>query len=262
MSGRKIQIALIILAVLGLSTGFILYRNLKSEKNTVERQAEQLLDRKGQFNSQTTEAQVAELKEAVLFLAQEVGEVKTTEHESVENTSNSFSRVSSPSLSGTINTGSADLLIRIKSLEDKVKSLEQKVSISPSASPTSATSTKLPVQYIPLGIDAQTNDQNGTTLDTYEISLDPAEFPGYTSMQLEVVMKLSEANGTLSANLYDYTDNAVIQYSDVSTTSINYSTKISSTFKLPATRRNYRVWAKSSAGFLGYIHSARLKVNY
>lgn len=261
MTGRKIQIALIILALFGVVTGAFLYRSLKSEKNNVERQAQQLLDRNGEFNAQTTDAQVAELKEALLFLAQEVGDVKSAKSND-SNQSSSFSRVSSPNLSGTINTGSADLLIRIKALEDKVNSLEQKLGVSSSPAPSSSSITKLPVQYIPLGINAQTDDQNGIALDTFEITLDPADFPGYTSMQLEVVMKLSESIGTLTTSLYNYTDRSSVQYSETSTSSTNYVTGISSTFKLSSGRKTYRVWAKSSNGTLSYIQSARLKVNY
>lgn len=264
MTDRKIQIGLAALALLGIVTGAILYRSLKKQENTVEKQASQLLESSGSFNAQTTETQVAELKEALLFLAKEVGTVKSASSKSnIDDSSSSFSRVSSPNLAGSLTSNSADLIIRIKSLEDKVLALEQKIGTTASPSPsTSTTVTKFPTQYIPLGIDSQTNDQNGVALDNYEINLDPAEFPGYTSMQLEVTLKLSEASGTLSSSLYNYTDRSEIQYSSVSTTSTNYLSLVSSTFKLPAGKKVYRIWAKSTNGFLGYIQSARLKVNY
>ncbi len=267
MPSKKVLIIIGTVLVILLVISAVLYRNLKSEKNIVEKQAQNLLDKNGEFNAQSTEAQISDLKQSLLYLAREVGTIKTGDSDNLETASSnleSYSRVASPALSGNYNA-SADLIIRIKSLEDRLAVLERRAGVSsspaPSSSPGAATSN-LKVQYIPLGIDTTTNDKVGLALDTYDISLDPADFPNYTSISLEVVMKMSEAVGELSVNLYNYTDGVALSNSGITTSSTKYSSYSSPGFRLATGRKTYRLWVKSSEGYTVYIQSARLKVSY
>ncbi len=261
MLNKKFIAIVLISAVIIVVTLAVLYLNLKTENNQVQRQAEDLLDKNGEFNSKSTDSQVTELKQALLFLAQEVGDIKNSEAGGdSSNTTSTYSRVSSPNISGNVN-GSADLVIRLKALEDKVTALENKLSSSPAPS-ASTSGSNLKLQYIPLGINSETTDRNGIALDTYEISLDPADFPNYSNIQLEVVMKMSEAIGELSVSLYNFTDNVGINNSGITTHATNYGSYTSSGFRLASGRKTYRLWSKSSEGYLSYIQSARLKVNY
>ncbi len=263
MPSKKIIIITLIALVSLLVISLVLYRNLKTEKNQVERQAQALLDNNGDFSAQSTDAQINDLKQSLLFLAQEVGTIRSAESSAITSTSGT-SRVASQNLSGNLST-SADLIIRIKSLEDKISVLEQKVGTSKSSpAPSNSTSTTpaLKVQYIPIAASSTSNDQSGSTLDTSEISLDPSEFPGYTSIQLEVVMKQAEAVGEATVSLFNYTDGVTISNSSITTANTAYTTYSSQGVKLSSGRKTYRLWAKSSQGYTVYIQSARLKVNY
>lgn len=270
MPSKKVLIIIGVVLTVLLVISAILYRNLKSEKNKVEKQAQNLLDKNGEFNAQSTEAQIDDLKQSLLYLAREVGTMKgDTSSLDTASTSltGSYSRVSSPNLTGNLNT-SADMLLRIKAAEDRVAVLEHRLGVSSSPSPSSSpgtvttTTSNLKVQYIPLGVATTSNDKTGLALDTYEINLDPADFPNYTSVSLEVVMKMNEAVGELSVNLYNYTDGAVVTNSAITTSSTQFAAYTSAGFRLASSKKTYRLWVKSSEGYTVSIQSARLKVTY
>lgn len=264
LQSKWAKIGLGIAIVLIFIVGLVMYRSLKSEKNVVEKQAQDLLNRNGEFSAQSSEAQIAELKEAMLYLAKELGTVQKND---TQTDSGSFDRVVSPNITGSLSgsVSSADLLLRLRSLEEKVLVLESKSGVTAASSSlplSTSTSTKNPIQYITLGAGAELTDRNGIALPEFEVTLDPADFPGYVNMVLESNVRMSESVGTLSLNLYNATDKVSITNSDISTNSTSSIATASFNFRLATGRKTYRIWAKSSEGYLSYINSARLKITY
>ncbi len=154
---------------------------------------------------------------------------------------------------------------RVKTLENQVgqlKSGSSQVQTTPAPTTTVApTSTKKSPLYIPLSSGGSANDQNWYTIAGYEASIDPADYPGYTSMQLEVSLRLTEPTGTAYARLYNATDNSAIS-SEASTTSSTTVLTSSSGFTLPAGRKTYRMQTKSSNNIEIQLQNARIKVNF
>jgi len=267
LHSKWVKIGAVIAVILLFTVGLVMYRTLKSEKNVVEKQAQDLLNRNGEFNAQSSEAQIAELKEAMLYLAKELG---TVQKSGSQTDSSSFDRVISPNITGSLSgsVSSVDLLLRLRSLEEKVLVLESKSGVTaasssiPLSTTTSTASTKNPVQYIPLGAGVELTDRNGIVLPEFEVTLDPADFPGYVNIVLEANVRMSEAVGTLSLNLYNATDKVSITNSDISTNSTTSIATASFNFRLATGRKTYRIWAKSSEGYLSYIDSARLKITF
>lgn len=149
----------------------------------------------------------------------------------------------------------SNLEIQITELKSRVSALER---ISPAPVATSSKSSV----YIPLGSGGGpwTNTDWYATYE-YEISLDPANYPGYTGMVLEVTLKLGEAVGTGSVRLYNVTDNTATS-SQVDTTSTTFSLKTTSSFKLPSGSKTYKLQVKSTSNKELFIQSARIKVNF
>lgn len=149
---------------------------------------------------------------------------------------------------------------KIQSLESTIADLQKQLNEVKSTSQT-VSSKKSPL-YITLGAGGSTGDKNWYDFDSYQLSLDPADYPGYTSIQLEVTAKLSQSSGTGSVRLFNSTDNLAISSSDTSTTSDKYTLMVSGSFKLSGGKKTYRLQAKSDQGFEFYIQNARLKVNF
>ena len=143
----------------------------------------------------------------------------------------------------------AELLGRIKELESK-----------PTPTPTSSIN-KSPV-YIPLGPGDSISSVNWSTASVPIITIDPADYPGYTSMQLEVTFQIYQGNGTAYARLYAYNDGTSILSSEVSTTSASYTTVTSGTFQLSGGKKSYKLQQKSTTGFSTNVQFARIKVNF
>lgn len=175
-----------------------------------------------------------------------------------------------PTASPVINPGGSALSnlsaieARVKSLESAVTSLQTQLNQQNQTTQTTTTQTaskKSPV-YIPLGSGGQWNDQNWFALTSYEASIDPAEYEGYLSMQLEVNMRLVQAAGKAYARLYNVTDGSEIASSEVSTESDKSVLLTSTSFKLPAGRKTYRLQVKSTYGFNIELQTARIKVSF
>ena len=262
LHSKWLKIGGVVAVILIFTVGLIMYRSLKSEKNIVEQQAQDLLNRNGEFNNQSNEAQIAELKEAMLFLAKEIGTLQKNEQTITD--TGSYDRVVSSNINGSLGGGSsADMLLRLRTLETKIAELEGKSTPSSTTIPgTTSTSTSRSPQYIPLGSNAELTDRTGINLAQFEITLDPADFPGYTNVTLEAVVRMSEAVGTLTLSFYNMTDSVSITNSDISTSSTSFILTNSFNFKLTSGRKTYRIRAKSSEGYLSYIQSARLKISY
>lgn len=149
---------------------------------------------------------------------------------------------------------------KVAALETVVNDLRIKVSNLEKTSSTQ-TSVSKPTIYIPLGSGGQTQDTNWTSLNSFQISLDPASYSGYTSMQMEVTMRLNQPGGEVFARLYNSSAGSPVS-SEVSSTSTTSSVASSATFTLPAGSKNYLLQAKSKDGSLVFIDYARIKVNF
>lgn len=143
----------------------------------------------------------------------------------------------------------------ITDLKTRVIALEQAT-----PAPAAASSSKSTV-YIPLGAGGQISDTNWANLNTFQISLEPASYAGYSSMQLEVNMRLNQPGGQVFARLYNSSSGSVTS-SEISSTSTTSSVVTSNTFTLPAGTKNYVLQAKSKDGSQAFIDYTRIKVNF
>lgn len=188
----------------------------------------------------TTEDRVNSLEETLLKLVTQVNNLNSSSSKQQTSTS---------------------LDTRLGAAEAAVTELKARVSSLEKATPVSVSSSSKSTVYIPLGSGGQLNDQSWTTLSTFQISLDPAQYPGYTNMQLEVTMRLNQPGGTLYARLYNTTAGSATS-SETSTTATTAQLVSSSAFTLLAGSKTYVLQAKISDGTLGFLDYARIKVNF
>lgn len=181
-----------------------------------------------------------------------VGEVSTATNKSSE------IKTPAPYVTPVQSTSSLDS--KVAALETLVNDLKLKVANLEKATPAPASSSKSAV-YIPLGSGGFWGNSDWYSLAEYEISLDPANYPGYSGMQLEVIFRLVEAVGIGYVRLYNVTDNSAIS-SEITTTSTSFNLKTTSSFTLPSGTKTYKLQIKSSQGRDLYIQSARIKVNF
>ncbi len=145
---------------------------------------------------------------------------------------------------------------RVQDLETKISSLQQ----TPSFQSSGTTGTPV---YIPLGSGGNSNDRNYVSTGTYQVSVDPADYPGYKNMQLEVSMKFTnEVVGVANVRLYNLTDKAAITGSNASANSNIFNFYTSSVFTLPAGNKTYQMQTQSTEGYDVTLGSARIKVNF
>lgn len=162
-------------------------------------------------------------------------------------------------------SSSSNVENRIEVLENTVIQLQTRVAIleqtspSPAAQQSSSTSNKYPL-YIPLGSGGQAGDKGWFSVNQYQVSIDPGQYPGYTSMQLEVNLRLLQKSGTGYARLFNSSDNSAVSSSEVSTTTDQFGLFTSSGFTLTSGSKIYKMQIKSSEGVELQIESARIKV--
>ncbi|MBI2599661.1 hypothetical protein HYW43_01945 [Candidatus Daviesbacteria bacterium] len=151
---------------------------------------------------------------------------------------------------------------QLNTLTADVTALKARVSTLEKATPAPAVSSGQSVVYIPLGSGGGPwGDKGWYSLVEYQVLLDPANYPGYSSMQLEANFRLAEVAGTGSVRLYNVTDQSAVS-SQIDTTSTSFGLKTSSTFKLPSGQKTYTVQTQSTLGSNLYIQNARIKVNF
>ena len=159
----------------------------------------------------------------------------------------------------TANSTSSDS--RILDLEASAVELKARVSALEKSSPVPGSASKYPL-YIPLGAGGGPwTDQAWTTLNEYQAVINPDNYQGYSSMQLEANFRLAEPSGTGSVRLYNVTDGSSIS-SQVDTTSTSFGVQTSGTFKLAGGQKTYTIQVKSSESKILFIQSARIKVNF
>lgn len=151
---------------------------------------------------------------------------------------------------------------RITNVESVIVELKARLSALERATPVPAsttTSSSKSAVYIPLGSTGQINSSTDwISLGTFQATVDTSSFPGYTSMQLEVNMRLNQPGGTLYARLYS---GGSIDSSQVSSTSTSSNLLTSGNFTLSGSK-TYTLQAKSSEGIQAFIDNARIRVNF
>ncbi|MDO8570606.1 MAG: hypothetical protein Q7R97_03405 [Candidatus Daviesbacteria bacterium] len=194
----------------------------------------------------TSEQKIQILEQSVQLLATEIGKIN-----------------SGLSSSAGSNASSALLETRVKNLETSVNSLKADVAfLKPATSQTTSTATKKSPEYIPLSSGGNSTDKNYYSMGGYQVSIDPADYPGYTNMQLEATLNFNEAVGTINARLYNVTDSSVISNSGVSTSATTPTLVTSYGSTLPSGKKTYVLQVQSTQGYQANVQSARIRVNF
>lgn len=154
---------------------------------------------------------------------------------------------------------------RLKIVEASITELKARVSSlengSTGQTTTSTSTSSKSTIYIPLGSGGQTSSQSYASLSTFQITLDPSQYPGYKSMQLEVNMRLNQPGSTLYARLLNNNSGSATS-SEISTTSTSSVVVSSSDFNLSSGSNTYILQTKTLDGSQGFLDYARIKVNF
>lgn len=187
----------------------------------------------------TTEDRVKTLEETVTKLASQVNSLKSSGQRTDTSSSNNL----------------ADIESAVTELKARVSALEK-------ASPAPATTTSQSTVYIPLGAGGGPwGAVDWISLNEYEISLNPDNYPSYKGMSLEVTLRLVESAGTGSVRLYNVTDSSAVS-SQLDTTATSFALQSTASFKLASGTKTYRLQVKSTQGKDLFIQSARIKVSF
>jgi len=234
-----------------LMVGSLIYLRVRSSENLSLPSSNVITEDTAEYERRlaeaTNEERVKILESSVIKLAKEVSTLKSSQN-------------------------LTELEQRLQKLEQEVAGLTKEtveidfnpyksLNLTPTAAPT-ATPVSKSVFYIPLSGNTDGSSHDYSSVESVEVLLDPADFPGYSGMQLEVNIKMSEDVGTAYARLYNQTDGSAISSSEISTTAEKYTLLTSSSFKLPSGRKTYRLQIKSTNGYNIYLQNARLKVSF
>lgn len=231
---RFLPFILIIILVLG-GLGYWRYATSKSNLTAPTTQQEGSIEVPKTLPEASVEDRISELEEVVTKLVTQVNNLKSP----------------SPQSSSS---SSSDVESAVTELKARVSALER-------ATPVPVSSTQS-VVYIPLGSGGGPwGDRDWYSTSEYEISLDPANYPGYKNMVLEATFRLNVSSGTGSVRLYNVTDSSAVS-GQLDTTSNTFSLKTSSSFTLPSGSKTYKLQVKTSDGTPIYVQSARIKVSF
>lgn len=232
-----------IVVIVGLIAGVLFIRFSASNSNQSFISAQQIepVEVPKTSPGAPIEDQVSILEEAITKLVVEVNKLKTQVSE------NKFSSAEGSSVESRLSA----LETAVVDLKSRVGNLEQPG--------TTMSQTKTPL-YIPLGSGGSTTSQDWVTLGTYEITLSPSDYSGYSSMQLEVSMR-NNIPGTSYARLLNSSDGTAVS-PEVSTTSTSFAWYSSSGFTLSSGQKTYKLQIKTTSSNETFIQSARLKVNF
>lgn len=164
----------------------------------------------------------------------------------------------------TPNQVSGDINSRVQSLENTVANLQVQINQlkGGETSPTTISGSRSPV-YIPLGWNGSASTQDWSSVTSQSISIDPADYSGYTSMQFEANISVYQGNGTAYARLFNSTDALAIIPSEVSGKTDTPTWVSSATFQLPSTtKKTYVLQVKTTTGYASQVQNARIKVNF
>lgn len=164
-----------------------------------------------------------------------------------------------------MNTKVDNLEKQIDDLSTRLAKLENPQSFSitsPSPGASVASSNGLvkgPMYLYALGYGGSTTQTDWSEIPTLNIAYDPAWYPGYKSLQLEVQLRVRDGNGKAFARLYASGTPATA--SEV--TSANYQDEWVSggTFTWNS-KSTFTIQLKSLTGYDAYVSNARLKINF
>lgn len=156
----------------------------------------------------------------------------------------------------------------ISALNSRIDDLAAKQQTSPvvtdlESSPTPApTTTSGPKTiYLPVGYGGSGTTTDYSNIAGEEITIDPADYPGYKDMVFEVSARIFQGNGTAYIRLGNKSDGTSILNSTISTTSSNYTQLTSSTFTL-SSKSTYVVQTKSTTGYSVDLQLTRIRVDF
>lgn len=151
---------------------------------------------------------------------------------------------------------------QIDNLQNQINSLKASLPQLSSVSNASVASAKAPV-YIPIGSTPDSfGDQSWKSIDALAVNIDPTDYPGYSSMQLEVIMRSNQGAGTISARLFNVTGNSPVSNSSVSGSTASFTLFSSGTFNLSGGKNLYKVQVMSTVGDSLFVQNARIRVNF
>ncbi len=153
----------------------------------------------------------------------------------------------------------SDIDTRLSKLETEVADLENRLN-SPSSSV--APSTKQSPLYIPLGWTGNSTGLDCNNITSQTITINGADYPGYTSMQFEANIAVYQGNGQAFARIMNNDDGTVIQQSQISTASQDYTWVSSNNFTVSNSSKTYVLQLKSLTGYSAQIQNARIKINF
>lgn len=172
-------------------------------------------------------------------------------------------KVASLSASKNVVTGSQTLITQdqFKTVETTIRDLQTRVSHLETGSPTTTQpSVSRSPTYIPLGSTGSTQTLDWTSIATLEADIDSADYNGYSNMYLEINIRSFQGNGKAFTRLFNKTDGTAVANSEVSTTSSDYTTLISSGFRVSSGKKTYRIQLKTLTGYAADVQFARIRV--
>lgn len=209
------------------------------------------------FDSASTQVQVDTLKDRVTDLENKISPGMNDKPQA--SNAPAILQQSTTSFSTDLNTKVTNLEKTVADLQIRVIKLEN--ATPPPSTQVSSSSNKYPL-YIPLGTGGQIGDKNWNTTGTYQVTIDPANYPGYKNMQLEINSKMAQSSGQANFRLFNNSDNSALSSSDVSTTSSNYTWVTSGGFTLTSGSKTYILQIQSTQGYDVFLQNARIKVNF
>lgn len=167
------------------------------------------------------------------------------------------------------NTQVAELTARVRTLETAVLDLRAQIRALQSSgtdattttTATSTTAAKPPI-YIPLNFNGQVTSQTYSVLPNQTLTINPGDYPGYSSMVLIVQLQAYQGSGTAYAQLVNTTNNAAVNGSEVTTSNYQFVQLVSDSFSLPAGSQPYGIQMKNTTGYPAIIQNAMIKVNF
>lgn len=154
---------------------------------------------------------------------------------------------------------------QVKTLQTSVDDLKKRVAkLEASPTPTTQTSSqssKSPA-YISLAATGGSSVGDWANISGTVVSIDTADYSGYTSMQFEANIQIFQT-GTAYSRIGNKTDGTSILSSEISTTSTSYTFVTSNKFILPSGKKDYQLQLKSQiTGYEASVQNARIKVNF
>lgn len=148
----------------------------------------------------------------------------------------------------------------VAEINDRIDAL----SVLPSPTTTSqtrstATTATVKEYYIPLGTGSTTNNE-WEDVTGAEITIDPANYPNIKEVHFEAGLRIPVANGTVTARLFNVTDQHPVWFSDVSAGTSTSTFASSGKITLDKGSKLYRVQIMSSLQYPAFMDMARIKI--